>query len=427
MEYVKVKPLENQIINDFVTDNNLFAVFDETPVNIIFLDNFINNIKLFKDIFVRFNMHDNIFFSCKANKSYALLKTAAKQKCGIEVASYYELVDALKYTKRIIASGPAKDYKYLNCAIENGVIISVDDIEELKDIKRIGKKTKVLLRLSDILGITSRFGINISQIDECLKTIEKSKIKLIGFSFHINNYNLNDRVKAIMQILDIVNNKQININYIDIGGGLPVNYCTKEDFNNFLEKNNKKMYFKEKNIKDFYPYFNELATNDALEYILDKVKNRLGKIEIMIEPGRSLLDNCGISIYDIKYLKHLNNGDNLIITNGNINCLSEQWFNTDYLVEPKLYKKTESKNIKENFLASVAGNLCLEQDIITWRKINFEQEPERGDYLIYYNTAGYQMDSNESNFHKIPLVEKFVVKKVGKGYKIRSDNSYGCK
>ena len=427
MEYVKVKPLENQIIDDFVADNNLFAVFGETPANIIFLDNFINNIKLFKDIFVRFNMHENIFFSCKANKSYALLQTAAEQECGIEVASYYELIDALKYTKRIIASGPAKDYKYLKCAIENDVIISVDDIEELKDIKKLGKETKILLRLSDIIGIISRFGINISQIDECLKIIEKSRIQLIGFSFHINNYSLNDRVEAIMQIIDIVNDKKINIKYIDIGGGLPVNYCSEESFNNFLKKNNKKMYFKEKDIKDFYPYYNKLATNEALEYILDKVKDRLGKIELMIEPGRSLLDNCGISIYEVKYLKHLNNGENLIITNGNINCLSEQWFNTDYLIEPKIYKREESKNIKDNFLASVAGNLCLEQDIITWRKISFEQQPEKGDYLIYYNTAGYQMDSNESNFHKIPLVEKFVVKKEGKKYRIRSDNSYDCK
>ena len=107
--------------------------------------------------------------------------------------------------------------------------------------------------------------------------------------------------------------------------------------------------------------------------------------------------------------------------------MSEQWFNTDYFIEPKIYKREESKNIKDNFLASVAGNLCLEQDIITWRKINFKQQPEKGDYLIYYNTAGYQMDSNESNFHKIPLVEKVVVKKVGKKYRIRSDNSYDCK
>ena len=266
MEYVEVKPLDNRIINDFIADNNLFAVLDETPVNAIFLDNFINNIKMFKDVFAHFNMCDNIFFSCKANKSYALLQTASEKGCGIEVASYYELIDALKYAKRIIASGPAKDNKYLKCAIENEVIISVDDIEELKDIKEIGKETKILLRLSDLLGITSRFGVNISQIDECLKIIGNSKMQLIGFSFHINNYNLDDRVKAIMQIIDIANDKKKDIKYIDIGGGLPVNYCTEEDFNNFLIKNNKKMYFKEKDIKSFYPYHNEHASGEVFVF-----------------------------------------------------------------------------------------------------------------------------------------------------------------
>lgn len=52
--------------------------------------------------------------------------------------------------------------------------------------------------------------------------------------------------------------------------------------------------------------------------------------------------------------------------------------------------------------------------------------PEPGDYLIYYNTAGYQMDSNESNFHKIPLVKKFVVEKSGNKYEIREDDKYDC-
>ena len=46
----------------------------------------------------------------------------------------------------------------------------------------------------------------------------------------------------------------------------------------------------------------------------------------------------------------------------------------------------------------MAGNLCLEQDMITWRKLKFEKIPKNGDYLIYFNTAGYQMDSNESKF-----------------------------
>jgi diaminopimelate decarboxylase len=126
-------------------------------------------------------------------------------------------------------------------------------------------------------------------------------------------------------------------------------------------------------------------------------------------------------------LKDLPNGEKVLVTNGNINCLSEQWFNTDYLIEPVLYKKNkDSKKIDKPIFASIAGNLCLEQDMITWRKIKFDYLPEPGDYLIYYNTAGYQMDSNESNFHKIPLVKKFVVEKSGNKYEIREDDKYDC-
>lgn len=49
---------------------------------------------------------------------------AAEQQCGIEVSSYYELMDALKYTNKIIASGPAKEKYYLDCAVENNILIS---------------------------------------------------------------------------------------------------------------------------------------------------------------------------------------------------------------------------------------------------------------------------------------------------------------
>jgi diaminopimelate decarboxylase len=338
-------------------------------------------------------------------------------------------VDALKFTNKIIASGPAKTKDYLKLSIENNAIISVDDYSELGDIVEINKKTKVLLRLNDVKdGMISRFGINISDIDKCLKLIQKSNIELLGFSFHINNYNLNDRIEAIKKIVNINNKYSLNIKYIDIGGGFPSNYCSKEDFDNFIKTNRKENYFNNKNFSSFYPYYNDIANEKSLDYILNKTKELLNDIEIIIEPGRSILNNCGITIFEVEYVKQLPNGDNVIVTNGNINCLSEQWFNTDYLVEPMLYKKNkESKKLKEPFYASVAGNLCLEQDMITWRKIRFDYLPEKGDYLIYYNTAGYQMDSNESNFHKIPFVKKYIVKRNNKEYIIKEDESCDCK
>ena len=405
---------------------NLFALFD-TPVNVLFVVQFLSNIRSYKDIFRRYNMPENIFFSCKSNKSLALLKHACDQNCGVEVSSNYELIDALKYSNKVIASGPAKNEDYLENAIKNNVLISVDDIEELKLIKSFNKKTRVLLRISNLLNIVSRFGINISSIDECLDIISNSKIVLEGFSFHINNYNLDDRINAIKETIGIIKEKKVKVKYIDIGGGIPTNYCSKEDFEKFIKGNNKKMYFKEHFIEDYYPYHSDIADSDALDYILKNTHElfKENNLELIIEPGRSLLKNVGVSIFRVQYLKELYNKEKILVVDGNINCLSEQWFNSDYLIEPKLI--TKSSREKKEIYASVAGNLCLEQDMITWRKVKFECVPQRGDLLVYFNTAGYQMDSNESEFHKIPLVKKMIVEKNNDEYKISEDKEYDSK
>mgnify|MGYP002799500891 FL=1 len=238
--YSSVKPLKDYDIDSFIADYNLFAVFD-APVNVLFVDNFKKNIKKYKDIFMHFNMPNNIFFSCKCNKGFSFLKYAADNGCGIEVSSVYELSDALKFTNRIIASGPAKSHEYIDMSIKNNVLISVDDIYELQKICETNKEARVFLRIIP-LNMISRFGINVSQIDKCLNLIENSNIHLEGFSFHINNYDLNDRVNAINQIISMIHEKNISIKYIDIGGGLPTSYCSKQDYFCFLKNNTKEMY-----------------------------------------------------------------------------------------------------------------------------------------------------------------------------------------
>lgn len=421
--YVPILPIRNKLIDQFISEYKIGDL--DTPINVLFWDNYILNIKSFKEVFDEFGMGNNVYYSCKANKGFSLLYGAANEECGIEVSSLYELEDALKYTNKIIASGPGKSYAFLECAVSNHVIIALDDIEELRALVNMGVSAEVLIRISDIIDIKSRFGINKSQIDECLTLIENSNLILIGFSFHINNYNLDDRVTAIKEVLEINRNKKIGIRYIDIGGGLPIKYCKETEWQLFREANNVDMYFNRKQITDFYPYSGKISGAEALRYILLKIEGTLNGIEIIVEPGRSLLANCGISIYEVSYLKQLSTGDRIIVTNGNINCLSEQWFNSDYLIEPFLLKK-DIKAYRQPILASVAGNLCLEQDMITWRKIKFDFVPEKGDLLVYFNTAGYQMDSNESCFHKIPLVSKVIAIHRNGYFDIRRDEDYDC-
>ena len=74
--------------------------------------------------------------------------------------------------------------------------------------------------------------------------------------------------------------------------------------------------------------------------------------------------------------------------------------------------------------ASIVGNTCLEIDVLSWRKIGFSRLPQAGDILVYPNTAGYQMDSNESEFHRIPLPEKLAAFKKNNTWQYKPDSRY---
>ncbi len=91
--------------------------------------------------------------------------------------------------------------------------------------------------------------------------------------------------------------------------------------------------------------------------------------------------------------------------------LSEQWFNSEFLPDPILLPRDTRRPQARRSRACVAGASCLECDMLTWRKVAFPMRPQPGDLLVYVNTAGYQMDSNESPFHELPLPPKIVVER----------------
>jgi len=418
---ISLNALQDKQVNDFLTSYDILSL--PTPCHILFPENFYLNIMQMKRVFEEYNMKDNIFFSCKANKAITFLQLASKYDCGIEVSSEYELDEAIKYTSSIIASGPAKSMQYIQKAIMYKCVISVDDIEEIKCIAKQNANARIMLRIANLNDIRSRFGINKNEIKDCLNIISKNHMELIGFSFHINNYSVEDRIAAIKQVITLTSQLHIKIQWIDIGGGLPVQYCSKNNFDDFLKLNCPSMYFQNHYFTDFYPYGGTLSSSEALSRIIREVKPLLKDIQIVIEPGRSLLNNCGISVFSVYYRKRVDD-DYVLVTDGNINFLSEQWFNSDYLIEPMLFK-SQYKGCEEEYLASIAGNLCLEQDMLTWRKVKFEYTPCYGDKLVYFNTAGYQMDSNESSFHRIPIPPKYIAVKHCT-YALIEDGKYDC-
>lgn len=155
---------------------------------------------------------------------------------------------------------------------------------------------------------------------------------------------------------------------------------------------------------------------------------RADEVQLALEPGRALLAGCGLTVFPVQGVKNAGasrtsdqSGEQkgprreyqILTAAGLSMSLSEQWKSSEFLPNPTLWPQREGAPTR----ACVGGSSCMEYDMLTWRTIGFPRAPQRGDLLIYHNTAGYQMDKNESSFHQLPLPERFVWDEPGRAFR----------
>lgn len=441
---IKLKAIVKENINHFIKDtkliNNLINMYN-SPLNIMFPANVNDNIKAFIDVFKKQNIRSKIFFAHKANKSSAIIKEMLALGINVDVASVNELkhVLACGFTAdKIEATGPKND-EFLLLLLRHDILINVDNFSELELIinihKRLNKKTKtkILIRLNGFKSLEnkfnnkdSRFGININEKDQIFKVFQDNKdiLTLKGFAFHLDTVSVSEKVIALTNIIELFNDAyayDLSPSVINMGGGYKVNYLeNKQDFDDMISLlkdelisgkmdnfwNNKSFGLRVERgtiqgIPNIYSYYDSLVKGDYLNEILStkvlKFQNRtLGEIlsenmiDLYIEPGRALLDMCGITIAEVNFVKKSAKGHNLVgLDMNSSNILME---GGEIFIDPILIGNGK----KENFSCFIAGNLCLETDLIFKHKIYFDQEVKKGDYLVFVNTAGYFMDFSES-------------------------------
>lgn len=435
MDKIKLEPIIAKDTMCFINTSQdlLFESIEKngSPLNVLFPVEFQKNVALFRGIYEKYSLRPNIFYALKSNRGNVFIKYARDLGIGIETSSKNELGVAVKNRfnkKHIIVSGPIKNDSFLDTAIKSGVIIVVDDASELLIVKELATRNKLVINI--LLRINypgSRFGINKNDIFRIIKEYaDTSSINLQGFAFHINNYLLEDRASMIEEALDLVDRARYHgyrCGVIDIGGGFTINYVRTLDWKKWVEKyhSGKSDFFYGERLDYIYPYNSSCTKQDYLDNLL-KLPSKSGKgniadmlvrygVDLYIEPGRSLLDQAGITVFNILGVKTNIGKHPIIIVDGNINSLSEQWFGSEFLVDPILIKRELRNTASKDNSYYIGGNLCLESDMLAKRSIHLSDTPERGDLLIYANTAGYQMDSNESNFEMLDIPTKMVAVK----------------
>lgn len=403
-----------------------------SPLHLVWPERVTDNAAAMRGTLERHGVRHRIFYGAKANKSQALVAGAVAAGCGVDVSSLPEFEDAVRAgagPERICATGPAKTRAFLGVLIAAGALIAIDSLEELADIEAIAgeaRDIRILLRYQPRSAARSRFGMGTPQLMaaiECVATAG-SLFRFEGFHVHLGGYDPETRVRAFRELLPLIEFARLRglqPETIDMGGGLPVRYVESEAYEAALTAQKPHHYHNNRSPAGLYPYGGTQSAADWIEAFLSghvivgrtvaDVLNAQG-LTLALEPGRSLVDQAAISLFRVTRVKLLGDGDRVVFVEGASFSACETWFSSEFLIDPILVRQnpeTSGGPMGAPVRAFIAGHSCLEEDVLTHRLIDFAAEPQPGDLLISANTAGYQMDLLENQFHRHPLPRRIAV------------------
>ena len=371
-----------KVINKFETP--IFC-YSEKKIN--------DNINNLKNSFRSFS--PIICFSTKSNSNLEILKLIKRNGLGADVVSKGELMIALKAgikPKKIVFSGVGKTRSELTYAIDKNILLinteSKSEILEIENIaKSKNKKVDIGIRLNPNTDAKTlkqistgkkenKFGINEKTLIEVLKYIKGSKfLNLKCLSVHIGSQILDHRpYQKMINVLDkLIRKIDFNFEYIDLGGGMGIDY----------NKDNKK--------------FNYKKYNQIIKKFLKKHKSK-----IIFEPGRSIIGDTAILISKIIYIKENSKKDFIIMDAAMNDFMRPALYGAKHKIIP--LKKT-NKMTKKSY--DFVGPICETTDkFLTTNKF---QKLNEKDYIIICDVGAYG-SSLSSNYNIRPKPAEILIK-----------------
>ncbi|MFM2030107.1 MAG: hypothetical protein RL517_1299 [Pseudomonadota bacterium] len=242
-----------------------------------------------------------VHYAMKANSNLAVIDCFKKLGAGFDLVSGGELARALAIgadPKSLVFAGVGKSAAEIAQALEAGVkCINVESIAELQQINRVATKlhcrAPISLRVNpDVDAQThpyistglkgNKFGI---AYHEVLKTYREAallpQIDVVGIDCHIGSQITTtapylDALDKVLELVTQLKKEGITIHHLDLGGGLGISYG-------------------DDNPPDITEFTNTL---------LNRVAERgFGHLDVVLEPGRSLVGNAGVLLTQVEYLK----------------------------------------------------------------------------------------------------------------------------
>ena len=328
-----------------------------------------------------------VCFSVKSNSNRQILREIKKSGMGADVVSKGEMMQALRagiLPKKIVFSGVGKKIDELKFAIEKKILlINAESESEIFEIERLArlKKTvvniglrlnpnidaKTLKKIStgkheDKFGLTEKVFLNV------LNNFKYSKfIKVKCLSVHIGSQITDYKpYSKMINVLDnIITKSKYLFDYVDLGGGMGIQY----------EKKTKLFNYKKYNliIKKFLKKHN---------------------VKIIFEPGRSIIANSAVLFSQILYIKNTNKKRFIILDAAMNDLMRPALYGSHHAIIPILKNKKKNKKVHD-----FVGPVCETTDkFLSVKGFQFLREKE---FVAISDVGAYGM-SLSSNYNLRP-------------------------
>ena len=335
-------------------------------------------------------------YACKANATVGLLRILLDEGMGMDVASEGELAHALAAGApgaRLVVHGNNKSDADVRAAVaaEAGLLV-VDHVEELDQVERIaaaaGREQPILLRVTPGIEAathakirtahaSSKFGIAPGDVARAAERAAACPhLRLDGLHVHLGSQirDLDTYVQAVEWLAGFP--AAVGLPVLDLGGGLAIPYTDADEAPNL-----------------------RAAATATVAAVADRFDPRP---ELLLEPGRSVVGTCGITLYTVGAVK----------TAGGVTYVAVDGGMSDN-PRPVLYGARYQAWIADRAgeepdgTYAVAGKHCESGDVL------IEEArlpaPRPGDVLVVAATGAYSA-SMASNYNGLPRPAAVVVR-----------------
>jgi diaminopimelate decarboxylase len=351
-------------------------------------------------------------YASKALSIKQIYRIMAEEGMGVDVVSRGELYTAVQAgfpMERACFHGNSKTDADILFAMEHGIGSFVcDGMDELAAVNALaaekGIRQRVLLRLAPGIDphthekistgrINCKFGtaIETGQAEEFVRSaLAMENIALAGYHCHIGSQifeaePFHDAARMMLQFVALMGEKYgYYPEELDIGGGMGVPYTKEDDTIDYAE-----------NIRVIGEYIQAICRELQLQ-----------PPAIVMEPGRSIVADAGMTLYQVTAIKEIPGFKNYVAVNGGMaDNPRYALYNADYtvLAADRMTEQTD-------FLCTVAGCCCESGDLL--QEDVYLPRMRRGDLLAVLTTGAYNY-SMASNYNRIPRPPIVVIGEAG--------------